>query len=55
MDRNNPIHVDIEPPNIGFEIEPLWIGDLGRLGSRRERGCMDIGFDQTVFPYVDRP
>jgi hypothetical protein len=29
MDRNNPIHVDIEPQNVGFEIDRLWIGTLG--------------------------
>ena len=29
MDRNNPIHVDIEPPNVGFETDRLWIGTLG--------------------------
>ena len=47
MDRNNPIHLDIQPPDVGLEVDRLCIGDFGRLGSRRER-CKNIGFDQKL-------
>jgi len=48
LDFAKQSHVDIEPPNVGFEIDRFVDWDLGRLGSRRER-CMDIGFDQQFF------
>jgi hypothetical protein len=29
LDFAKQSHVDIEPPNVGFEIDRLWIGTLG--------------------------
>src|SRR5688500_771023 len=48
VDRYDPVDLEAEASDVGLQIDRLWIGNLGRLGSRRE-GSIHIGFDEQFF------
>src|SRR5262245_41030916 len=48
MDRQDPIDIQIQAPNVGLEVDLLRIENFGRLRSRWA-GTKYIGFDQESF------
>src|SRR4030095_1165994 len=48
VNRQDPIDIDVQAPNVGFEVDRLRIGNFGRFRSLRT-GSKDIGFDKNFF------